>query len=74
MRRLWDWWKRVARRLGDLQARLVLALFYFTVLTPFALALRWLADPLAIKKRSPSGWRVKGSPSADPLRWAERQF
>jgi hypothetical protein len=46
----------VARRIGDVQARVLLSLFYFAILGPFALVLR-RTDPLAIGPRAPRGWR-----------------
>lgn len=77
MRRLlgnfWQGWKRLARKAGNFQARLLLLLFYFTVFCPFALAVRWKGDPLAIKPGTPRGWRPKKSGEAD-LETARRQF
>jgi hypothetical protein len=49
IRGLWEWWKPVAHKIGNYQERFVLALFYFFILGPFALMVRWLSDPLAIK-------------------------
>jgi len=37
-RRLWEGWKRVGKRVADVQSRLLLSIFYFAVLAPFALA------------------------------------
>jgi hypothetical protein len=74
LRRLWEGWKRLGRKLGDVQARLLLSVVYFTVIAPFALAVRWAGDPLAIKRGSPRGWRPR--PPAPPLTLerARRQF
>ena len=58
-RRLWAGWKRIGRKIGDFQSRLLLSLFYFVVIAPFALGIRWGADPLAIKPRTPKGWRLR---------------
>jgi hypothetical protein len=71
LRRLWAGWKRIGRRIGDFQARVLLTLFYFVFLAPFALAVRWKADPLGLKR--PGGWLpvVRG---ANPLERARRQF
>ena len=57
-RRLWQWWKRLAQRVGNIQARLLLTALYFLVVSPVALLLKLVADPLALK-RGPdrrSGW------------------
>jgi hypothetical protein len=60
LRRVWQGWERVARAVGDVQARALLTLFYFVILGPFALVVRWGSDPLAIKAGAPRGWRPKG--------------
>jgi len=36
LKQLWDKWKIIARKIGDFQARLILGVFYFVLLTPFA--------------------------------------
>jgi hypothetical protein len=38
--KLWERWKRVAKKIGDIQARVLLILFYFIGFGPFALVLR----------------------------------
>jgi len=53
-------WKRFRRWLGDLHARLILTVLYFAIVSPFALVVRWDADPLSIKPGTPQGWRLKG--------------
>jgi hypothetical protein len=72
VRVLWEGWKRVARRIGDFQARILLTLFYFLPFAPFALIVRWGMDPLAIKT-SP-GWRSKEDGASHPMEQASRQF
>ena len=74
MRRLWEWWKRVARKIGDVQARVLLTLFYFFVVGPFALLIRWRSDPLAIKAGTPRGWRPKEDEAGTPMERATKQF
>jgi hypothetical protein len=68
----WRRWKMVAHAIGDLQARLLLSLFYFVVLGPFALGLKAAADPLGI--RSSAAWRPRPAPEADVWLAARRQF
>jgi len=74
VRNFWEWWKRVAKRIGDIQARVLLTLFYFVVFGPFALAVRWRSDPLAIKAGAPRGWRSREDGKGDPTERATRQF
>jgi hypothetical protein len=72
LRRLWEGWKRVGRKIGDFQARLLLSLFYFVILAPFALVLRALADPLGLKR---PGWQpVDHATTGTALERAKRQF
>lgn len=73
LRSLWDSWKRVARRIGDLQARILLTVFYYAILGPFALVLRWRSDPLGIKPGGERGWRARPDPRGTPLDQARRQ-
>jgi len=74
MKKLWEWWKRVARKIGDLQARIILTIFYFIILGPFALAIRLGSDPLAIKASSPHGWHHKTDVKGTPIEQATKQF
>jgi len=57
-RRLWQWWKRFAERVGNIQARLLLTALYFLVVSPVAILLKLLADPLALTPPSP--WKGEG--------------
>ena len=74
LRNLWEWWKRFGKRIGDIQARVLLTLFYFVILGPFALAIRWWSDPLAIREGAPRGWRSKVEDEATPVKQATKQF
>lgn len=73
VRRAWESWKRVARAIGDFQARIILVFFYFVALGPFALVVRWTSDPLAIKSATPKGWRVREAGKDSPMERATRQ-
>jgi hypothetical protein len=74
LRNFWELWKRFARKIGDFQARVLLILFYFVVLGPFALAVRWASDPLAIKAGAPRGWRLRDDVDSAPTERVGRQF
>ncbi len=71
LRALWALWKRGARRLGEFQSRLVLALFYYLVLGPFCLLVRGRADPFA---PAPGGWRPRQDTPPTSTADARRQF
>lgn len=72
--RLFSLWKRVARRIGDVQARLLLLLFYYGVLPPFALVVKLLDDPLRFKHRYLSQWCPKAQTRVSLWESARRQF
>jgi hypothetical protein len=74
MRRLWEWWKRVARKIGDFQARVILTAIYFIVIGPFALIVRWGMDPLSIKPRGYRGWIDKLDATGARINRALSQF
>jgi len=71
LRRLWAGWKRFGRKIGDFQARVLLTVFYFVILAPFAVGVRWKADPLGLKRGG--GW-LPVVRTEDPLERARRQF
>ena len=76
LRRLGSLLLRLSRALGDLVGRILLTVFYFTLLAPFALLVRLSSDPLGTKRRaegpawSPRRERDRGS----ELDGARRQF
>jgi hypothetical protein len=74
VRNLWERWKQVARKIGDFQARALMTLFYFVILGPVAMALRWRSDPLALKATTPRGWSVRETRAGAPMEHARRQF
>ena len=74
IRRAWVWWKRVARKIGDFQARILLTVFYFLFFAPFALAIRFLTDPLSIKNNDNPEWEIKSQSEGTTIEQARRQF
>lgn len=67
----WKRWQIIQHEVGDFHARAITILFYFTVLVPFALGVRFFADPLNVKTPHPT-W-VKRSPVPTALDDARRQ-
>lgn len=70
----WEWWKRTAHKIGNFQARVMLTLFYFVVVGPFALVLRLAADPLSIKPGAARGWRARPIAAIAHREQARKQF
>jgi len=52
LKRAWEGWKRIAHKIGNFQARVLLTIFYGVLVLPFGLAARLFSDPLRIKKNS----------------------
>jgi len=73
LRGLWAAWKKIARKIGDFQARVLMTIFYFVLLAPFALIVRRTSDPLAIKPGTQRGWGVRQSAPEYTLEMARRQ-
>lgn len=74
LRTAWQGWKRLAKRIGDFQARVLLGVFYFVLVGPFAIGVRFGSDPLAIKKGTQKGWRELPRVEGIPIDSAQRQF
>ena len=72
-RRLWAGWKRIGRKIGDFQARVLLTVFYFVIIAPFGLLVRMATDPLSLKPATPKGWQPRRTPPGTPLERALRQ-
>lgn len=55
----WSGWKEFGHFLGNLLARVVLTIFYFTIFVPFAIGVRLFSDPLHIKTLPVPFWRPR---------------
>ena len=73
LKKAWDGWKAFGRLLGNLVARVALSIFYFSVLVPFGLGVRWWSDPLQVKISPSPLWRARTTPEPT-LAEAERQY
>lgn len=62
----------MAHRIGDFQARVLLTVFYYVILGPFALVLR-RRDPLGIAPGAPAGWRRRDAETRPITEQARRQ-
>jgi hypothetical protein len=72
--RLWQRWKAFAGELGDFQGRILLAWFYFIIVTPFGLLVRLSSDPLNLRiGQKTTGWVNRPTTNPD-LDNARRQF
>jgi hypothetical protein len=74
-RRIWEGWKKIARKIGDFNARVILTIFYLVLLMPFAILVKLFTDPLEIKKNARTGWLPREEkPGITPMERAVRQF
>lgn len=71
MKKAWASWKRIARRVGTFQGRVILTVVYYVFVWPFGFGMRLFSDSLHIKKR-PTAW-LDYSPEATDLKRARRQ-
>jgi hypothetical protein len=46
---IWDGWMKFSRAVGTFNTKLLLTVFYYVLLMPFGLAMRFLSDPLKMK-------------------------
>jgi hypothetical protein len=58
LKKLWEGWKKIAHKIGNFQARVILLIFYFIVLAPFALIIK-RSDPMRLRKSSEHGWQIR---------------
>jgi hypothetical protein len=73
-RAVWNGWRARARNIGDFQSRLLLTVFYFTVLVPFALLLRLFGDPFRLHGRTPGTAWCQRAATDSSMDGARRQF
>jgi hypothetical protein len=71
IKRIWQGWKRIAHKIGNFQARVLLTIFYAVLVFPFGVAARLFSDPLRIKNR-PTEWLDHPNDSCD-MEWAHKQ-
>jgi hypothetical protein len=74
LRRWWEKWKAFAADMGNYQGRLLLALFYFVVVTPFGIAVRLFSDPLQLRRIESASFWVERELSNYNLERANEQF
>jgi len=71
LKRLWEAWKLLAKKIGTFQARVLLTVLYGVLVLPFGLCVRLFSDPLRIKKL-PTRWLDRTDETFD-MEWARKQ-
>ena len=59
LRKFWAGWKRFGQFMGDFIGRFVLTIFYFTIVLPFGLIMRFFNDRLDTKEAKPPSWQAR---------------
>ena len=70
----WSRWRELSQKAADVQARVLLTVFYFTLMLPFGVVFGLLKDPLRIKSRPSGSYWVERKPVSETLADAQRQF
>lgn len=73
IRKIWEAWKRIAKKIGDFNSRLILTLFYFIFVAPISILVK-IKDPLGIKKQKTQNWIPKQEPEGTAMDQALRQY
>jgi hypothetical protein len=47
----WSGWMKIARVIGNFQAQVLFTVFYFIILFPVGLGIRFFSDPLNLKTK-----------------------
>ena len=68
----WDRFKIIAAIVGDVQGRVIVTLFYFTILVPFGLGSRLFGDALRLRASGQTQWSPR-PPVQNGLEEARRQ-
>jgi len=71
---IWNRWKQFGQLIGDVFARIVLTILFFTVLVPFGIGVRLFGDPLRVKSENLGTYWNKYSGDAANLLLSRRQF
>lgn len=61
LRVFWENWKKFGRKVADFQGRVLLTLFYYTILLPIGLVMRFITDPFKLKTQDVTweDWAIK---------------
>jgi hypothetical protein len=70
----WAKWKKASDRVANVQARVLLTIFYFTLMAPFGLWQAFISDRLRLKRPSGDSYGVDRSTLDRDLADARRQY
>jgi nitrate reductase gamma subunit len=70
----WQSWNEFSKRMGSFQSRILLSLFFFVFVSPFAIAVKMFSDPLHLKYQSRTSWWIPKKEIRNELEEFRRQF
>ncbi len=70
----WRKWKQVGEKVANVQARVFLTVFYFTLMAPFGLWQATVSDRLRLRRRDVSSFWIDRSTLDRDMATARRQF
>lgn len=73
-RSIWEGWKSYATRMGNYQGRMMLAVVYFAVITPWGLIVRFFSDPLQVRSSSTASFWIQREALQADMEESKRQF
>ena len=74
-KRIWHRWTGFSKRMGSFQSRVMLSFFFFALISPAALIIKMLGDPLSIKgKKAMDSYWLARTPSSTEIEDYRRQF
>jgi hypothetical protein len=69
---LWSRFKIIAAIIGDVQARMIMTVFYYTILVPFGFIAHFFIKPLEVQTSGTPQW-LERPPIPSDLETAKRQ-
>lgn len=74
VKRLWSKWKTFAQKIGDFQARIILSLFYFLIVSPIGIVFKFADDSLRLKRPKNNSYWLNREIRKTNLEEERRQF
>jgi hypothetical protein len=74
LKKLWQGWLRFGHLMGDIVARVVMTIFYFTLLLPFGVLVTLLSDPLDMRRKAKAPAWLSRTTGDQTLEEAQKQF
>lgn len=73
-KKLWNNWKNFSKEMGSFQSRIILSLFFFIFVLPFALVVKIFLNPLKIKYKGSKSYWIPKKEIPESLDRYKRQF